>query len=104
MEIEAPEAFWNAVRNLGQDLLEEIESIDHMAQVVLIGVDPDEGAVIRSFIDQVLAQHYDAETLKKFWLDTPASIYFDDGKDVAALLQAVRERLHQPPYVNTLEH
>jgi hypothetical protein len=99
MEIVAPKEFRNALRNLGQGLLKDIESLDHMAQVVLIGVGQVEGEIIRKFIDRVLIENHDAESLKEFWLDTPASIYFDDGKDVEVLLEAIRKHLQRPPYV-----
>lgn len=99
MDIETPKAFRDAVRNLGQDILEEIESLDHLARIVLIGVDLKDGTVIREFIDRVLAGGYDAETLKEFWLSTPSTIYFHNGDDVTAVLEAIRNRLNQPPYV-----
>jgi hypothetical protein len=96
----SPPEFTKACRNFGPDIDELVSSIDEMVGLFLNGIDREEAAVVRSFLEDVLSTEPPPEQLKEFWWSTPATTVFHDGRDVLMFLRRAREVLAEPPYLD----
>jgi hypothetical protein len=97
MDIQIPDEFRKACRNLGQGL--EVTTADELVQYALIGIDHDDARSIKAFLDDLLNGDYSADQLKEFWWSTPADIVLYDGEGVRTFLTMIRDALDKPPYV-----
>ena len=95
-----PREFAKACRNIGPDIDELASSLDEMVAVFLNGVDREQGAVIKAYVDELLGSGPTSDELKDFWWSTPATVVFHDGADVLALLKRARDVLSEAPYVS----
>lgn len=95
-----PLEFKKACRNIGPDIEELVSSMDDMVKLFLNGINREEAAVIRPFLDEVLGTDPTPDQLKELWWSTPATTVFHDGRDVSSFLTLVREVLAEAPYAS----
>ena len=95
-----PLEFKKACRNIGPDIEEIVSSMDGIVELFLIGIGREEAALIRPFLDDLLASDPTPEQLKEFWWSTPTTTVFHDGRDVLSFLRRLREVLGKAPYVS----
>lgn len=100
MELPTPPLeFAKACRNIGPDIDEMASSLDQMVAVFLNGVDQEQAAAIRTYLDQLQRSEPTPEQLKDLWWSTPATTVFHDGRDVSSFLMRLRQVLGAEPYL-----
>lgn len=96
-----PPAFRKVCLNLGQDMDLLVSSLDDLVKYSLIGIDQEDAAAIKPYLDDLLSGRYDHDQLKALWWSNPATVVFYDGRDVVTFLTRMREVLDGPgpPYL-----
>jgi hypothetical protein len=104
MTIDMPIEFRNVCRNLGQDIVAIIRSMNEdaatkvLVNTALIGLGKNEAAVVSEFLEDLLSRTSEPGALTAFWWSTPAEIHFYEDGAVKRFLQALNSRLSQPPF------
>ena len=98
MTISTPAAVNKMCANLNQGLDDFVTTADELVTFALHNIEPDEGAIIRSFIDEILGSRYSHDELKDWWWTTRADIVFHDGRELIKMLTLIRADLERPPY------
>jgi hypothetical protein len=94
-----PVEFKHMVRQIGYDLVEQVGSMGGLVPYALIGVEHPQAAVVRQFLQSLLAKKFSAEEMSDFWSSTPSGVYFADGERVREFLSSLLKRLEQEPYL-----
>jgi hypothetical protein len=95
MNTSAPEEFKKVCRNLVQDLDLVVSTSEELMQVALLGIEPQERAPIKAFLDELLSGRYSDDQLKEIWWSMPSDIVFHEGKDVATFLTTLRDEVQK---------
>jgi hypothetical protein len=95
MNTSAPEEFKKVCRNLVQDLDLVVSTSEELMQVALLGIEPQERAPIKAFLDELLSGRYSDDQLKEIWWSMPSDIVFHEGKDVATFLTTLRDEVQR---------
>lgn len=71
-----PVEFKHMVRQIGYDVVEQVGSMDGLVPYALTGVEYPQAAVVRQFLQSLLAMKLSAKEMSDFWSSTPSGIYW----------------------------
>lgn len=101
MDLNVPDEFKKLCRSFGPDLSEFASTPDELVRHVLSGLSVGDAAVIRTFLESLLASERSDNDLVHLWWSMPVTTVFHDAADVRWILQRLRGILSDTPFLSS---